>query len=63
MVCDHVISYSDANQRRTVGLLSDNSDRLCEEVVKTSEEAVLRNLHGRTKENERYASQDICVPF
>jgi hypothetical protein len=62
VVYDHVSSCSDANQRRTVGLLSDKWDRLCEEDFKTSVEALSRNLHERTNENQRYASQDVCVP-
>jgi hypothetical protein len=61
VVYDHFISYSDANKCQTVeGLLGDNWDRLCEEVVKTSVEALSRNLHGRTNENQRYDSQDVC---
>jgi hypothetical protein len=64
VVSDEFISYSDANQRRTVeGSLSDNWDKFCEEVVKTSVEALSRNLHGKKKnENQRYASQEICFP-
>jgi hypothetical protein len=63
VVYNHVISYSDANQLQSVeGLLRDNWDRLCGEDAKTSAEALFRNLHGRTNENQRHATQDVCFP-